>query len=532
MTGTQHDITVFVFNSQMNLKDLGLLVRQTKGSCMVVLPPEGVIAVKDDVLRAWLKELRSLHRDRTLILACKDKHVAAIARREHWQIAGTVRQLRLLVGRHAHYAEALRTFSPSSWRQQIRTRLQFIGLLSLPKLRIWVIFGSSVLVFLFTFLKLLPSCTIQIWPNQNSVNYTTNVFLVASGATVSVPVNRIHNLPLHPLTVTLDRTLTFDQVGKNFTGTSSQVDLTVFNDGNEKFSLRKGTRFSNQAGMIFRLKYDLILEPHSKQQARAIAAPLDLYGEIIGKRGNVPAGLKWDVAALPENERAIVYARNEKPGYGGTTSYANIVKKEDIDIARKKLEQELLASAKQMVEDERTMLNDASHSSLVQLNYDDLTKIEYKNFNLSESFIGQNVSSIPLQGTIAYTVLLYDDSDLLHMLRSEIEGHVSMDKVLVEKSFTKSNVDIRIVPPWDDDFRWVKITADLNYAEKFVLDSLTPAGATFGKNVRDSVAGKSVSDAKRIINNLPEVSKVEIKLWPPWATALPTIPNNIAIVDM
>ncbi|MBP9774113.1 MAG: hypothetical protein KBD00_05845 [Candidatus Peribacteraceae bacterium] len=528
----QHDITVFVFDAQMSLKDLGLSVRQTKGSCMVVLPPEGIESVKDDVMRAWLKELRSLHRDRTLILACKNKHIANIARREHWQIASTLRQLRLLIGKHPQYAEALRTFSPSSWRQQIRTRLQFIGLLSLPKLRIWVIFASSILVFLFAFFKLLPSCVIQIWPNQNSVNYTTNVFLVSSGATVTVPVNRIHNLPLRPLTVTVERTLTFDQVGKNFTGTASQVDLTVYNDGDEKFSLRKGTRFSNQAGMIFRLKYDLILEARTKQVARATAAPVDLYGEIIGVRGNVPAGLKWDVSALPENERAIIYARNEKAGYGGTTSYANIVKKEDIDIARKKLEQELLASAKQMVEDQRNEYNDMNHSSLVQLNYDDLTKIEYKNFNLSESFIGQNVSSIPVQGTIAYTVLLYDDSQLLKMLRSEIEGHVSTDKVLVESSFSKSNVDIRIVPPWDDDFKWVKITADLNYAEKFVLGSLTPAGATFGKNLRDSAAGKSVSDAKRIINNLPEVSKVEIKLWPPWATALPTIPNNIAIVDM
>lgn len=524
------DITIVTFTDSVSAKELSQKIRKIPGPCLIVFPPGG-IPLPQDELRSWFKELKALNKDRSLIVATKHKPTASMARHAGWQAVTAVRQLKLLITGHPQYAEALRTFSPSSWRQDIRTRLQFIGLLSLPKLRIWTLLVTSIGVFAFVFLKLLPNATVQIWPNLDSVSYTTNIYLVTTGAVLPIPYNRVHAMPLVPLTVSIDRTITFDQVGKNFTGTNAQVTLTVFNDGADPFSLRKGTRFSNQAGMVFRIKSDVILSPHSKQDVRAVADPEDLYGEIVGARGNVPAGLKWGIPALTEKERAIVYGRNEHAATGGTTSYANIVKKEDIETARKKLEQELLAAAKQMVDEQRADMNDKKHTSLVRLQYDDLTKIVYRDFNLSESFVGQNVASIPVQGSIDYTVLLYDDDQLLSMLKNEIIGHVSSDKVIVEDSLSKNNVDVRIVPPWDDDFRWLKITASLTYTEKYMLNHLTPIGAKFAKDVRDSVTGKSITDAERIVKNLPEVSKVKISIWPPWTKTLPDLGSNIDVEE-
>ena len=51
--------------------------------------------------------------------------------------------------------------------------------------------------------------------------------------------------------------------------------------------------------MIFRLKESIIipaatpLEP-GLTNVLTEASPKDLYGQIVGERGNVPAGLKWD----------------------------------------------------------------------------------------------------------------------------------------------------------------------------------------------------------------------------------------------
>jgi hypothetical protein len=364
------------------------------------------------------------------------------------------------------------------------------------------------------------------------------VYFAASGAVLPVPKDRVRFLPLERLTVHVDRTITYDQISKNFTGGNARVTVTVFNDSGEPYSLRKGTRMLNQAGMRFRLQDDLILPPKSKHDVQAIADPLDQYGEVLGSRGNVPAGLKWDFPGLAEKERSLVYARNEKPGTGGTTSYVSILTKEDIEGtkdhgggAKQRLEQELLLVARQQVEEERINRNNLNGTHLVELRYDDLTKIAYSNFDLSESFVGKQVSSVPVKGSVDYTVILYDENELLNLLVQEVRLRIPHDKTIVESTLSKDNMDIHVIAPWDDDLMWVKITADLTYNLRYVLSPITPTGAKFGKYIRDNTAGKSVAEAYRIIKNLPEVSRADIRMWPPWTDTLPEIGASIAITE-
>ena len=187
--------------------------------------------------------------------------------------------------------------------------------------------------------------------------------------------------------------------------------------------------------------------------------------------------------------------------------------------------------AKQQVEDQRMTDNNQNATHYVQLRRDDLTKITYANFQLSELFIGQNVNSIPISGSIDYTVVLYDENALLDLLKKEAIQRIPADKMIVQSSLSKDNMDLHVIPPWHDDLLWVKITADLTYAQRYVLNPLTPVGAEFSKYIRDSVANKTVSEANRIIKNLPEVSKVSISIWPPWAYTLPEIGASITVTE-
>ena len=512
-------------------------VRRSAGPFLMVIGPESLSLASDEEIRGIFSDSRALNADRRLLIATKDKRVLTIAREQGWQVLHSIKQLKALLQSHSALSEAMRAFSPVSWRRDIRSRLQSVGLLSLPKVRIWGLLSLSVIAFLYVFFRLLPSATIRIWSNQESATFTTNVYLAESGSILPVPKDRVRLLPLRRLTVKIDRTITYDQISKNFTGKNAQMTVTVFNDSDEKYSLRRDTRITNQAGMRFRLRDDLILEPHSKQEVVAVADPLDQFGEVLGERGNVPAGIKWNFPGLSEREGSFVYARNEKPAKGGITSYINMLTKEDIvgskkhPGAKQRLEQELLMVAKQQVEDDRMNDNNVHGTNFIQLRRDDLTKTVYGDFELSESFIGQNVSSIPIRGTVEYTVILYDENELLQLLQEEVLDRVPPDKVIVTSSLSKDNMDIYVIPPWDDDLGWVKITADLTYSQRYVLNPLTPVGAKFGKYIRDNVRGKTVSEANRIIKNLPEVSRVEISLWPPWTYELPGIGSSIAIVE-
>lgn len=526
------DITVLIADEHALGKTMGGLIRRTAGSVLLVVPPSGLKGFSGNTeLAAWCRELRSLNRDRSLMLVTKHRALQQAAKAEGWQVVRGLKQLKLLLKNHPSEAAALRVYSPVFWREKIRTRLQFVGLLTLPRLRIWILFGVSVLLFLFIIIRLLPSAEVKIWPNIESENFTTNVFLVSSGAQIPVPPERVRTLRLYPLTVSLDRTITFDQISKNFTGENASITLTVFNDSDEEYSLRKGTRLANQAGMRVRMKEDLILSPHSKETLNLAMDALDQYGEVVGERGNVPAGVRWDFPGLTDAERKLVYARNEKKATGGKTSYTTVLSKDDITAARARLEQELLTAAKQMVSEEIESRNHAENASLIQLNYDELTKVTYKDFDLSENFVGQQVTSIPVRGSIEYTVLLYDDSRLLELLKGEVLSRNSPDRVVNLTSLTKDHLNTHVIAPWDDDLNWVKITADLSYTQRYLLSPITPSGAKFGKYIRDNVAGKTTKDAYRIIKNLPEVSKVEISLWPPWALTLPSIGSNIAVTE-
>lgn len=515
-------------------------IRRVAGPLLLVVQPEGFKHMSDLELKSLLKEARALNPDRRLIIATKDKRILGCAKTAGWEGMSTLRELKPLLKGHPSAAEGLRNFSPVSWRQDIRTRLQSVGLLSLPRLRIWLLLGLSVLAFLFVFFRLLPSAEVQIWPNQETNNFTTNVYFVHSGAVLPVPTDRVKVLPMLQLTVRLTKSLTYDQISKSFTGKNAGMTVTVLNDSEERISLREGTRLTNQAGMRFRLQSDVIMEAKAKQNVLAIADPIDQYGEVLGERGNVPANVKWDFPGLSEQERKVIYARNEKPATGGSTSYVSIIKKEDIfgdkqqAGAKQQLEQELLSAAKQEVDEEIVSRNVFSNAHYVQLTftYADLSKVVYKNFDLSEQFIGQSSTSIPIQGDIEYTVLLYNQDELLGLLKKEVKSRAPAEKMVVPASLMRENMDLQVIPPWDDDLRWMKITADLTYNQRYILSPITPTGAKFGKYIRDNVAGKTVTEAYRIIKNLPEVSRTEISVWPPWAFTLPTLGTNISIEEM
>ncbi|MDD5751479.1 MAG: hypothetical protein PHS73_03085 [Candidatus Peribacteraceae bacterium] len=464
------------------------------------------------------------------ILASKRSTTVSGARLHGFRFIARTRDLLRLVEGHPAAEEALRAFSPHLWRQQLRSQLQAMGILSLPKIRIWALILVSGLLFLFVLFRLLPSAEITIKPREDTVTHTVNIFLVQTGALLAGAVpDRARTMPLHPIVIRLTKTITFDQISKEFSGTNAQVDMTIVNTTAEPYSFRKGTRLVNQAGMVFRLQESVLLDAKSKTTVPTEADPKDLYGAIIGERGNIPAGRKWEFVGLPQEERALVYAENLLSGSGGTTLSRTVLTKEDLAIARKQLENDLLLTAKQMVDEEKLLWNEQRPDEQLDiLYYDELTKIQYGEFSLPMEFIGQPVSSVPVEGSITYTAYGYDTKAVLDLLIAELTAHVRAGKRLLPHSMTYERLVAHVID-YADDLSWIKITVDLSGTEQYILDPLSPTGAQFGKKVREKVAGLPSEDALRIIGNFPEVDGAEISVWPPWSKRLPPIPSHIYV---
>jgi hypothetical protein len=418
--------------------------------------------------------------------------------------------------------ERLRTLS---WRQLLH------GLLTSP-LSVSIILGSSVLLFIMVLFVALPSARIRVWPKVGLVSHTANVLLVLSGA--SIPFERQHMLLLFPLRATVQRTLTFTEISKEFVGENAEVAMTMINESPEPASLRRGTRLVNQAGMIFRT-LDGVEVPGASSvepgmvEVRAQAEPEDIYGQIIGERGNVPAGLKWELPGLALEEQKFLYARNLEEARGGRTEYGQRLRTEDLELAKKQLEQELLRTAKVRTEEEVEFLRARTGEEFVILQYDVLTSIGFSGFTLPTHLVGESLESVPIEGALDYQVLAYSRDALLQLLLPELEEHIEQGYTIVPESTVKEGISVHVIE-YDDNLRWVKITAELTGKQHAVLTPMTPSGRMFGEKVREAILGKSVEEAQRIIQNFPEVESVEVSVWPPWKDTLPSLVSNIVLL--
>lgn len=509
---------------------LALRAEQGRGesaTILVCLPPRDAELADDPALRA--KFLGKIAQNRaTVILATKQPAVVKDAQARKIRVVDRLAKLRQLLGDHPQADDVVRVFSPQYWRQELKTRLQRMGLLSLPTLRVYLLAGVSVLLFGFVAFRLLPSAVVEVWPRQEPVTQTINVFLSGSGAAASLPP-KVHRLDLVALKVTLHHSLTFSDISKEFIGTPARLPITVVNTSDEQYGLKKDTRLVNQAGMVFRLDRAVILEPGASETVPATAADKDLYQQIIGDRGNVPAGLKWEIPGLPEEARQRVYGTNPEAGKGGTTGYRTVLQQQDIETIKRRLEQELLIAAKQEIEEERRRYNGEHPAMDLQLlSYDELMKVHYENFVLPQEFVGEPVTTVPAEGDIAFKMFAYDQNALLELLRGDLLEHVRDGKQVLEQSLGADHLDVRVIA-YDDAFAWIKLTVELTGTQQYILDPLSLDGALFAKRLREAVAGRSVDDALRIIRNLPEVDRVQIRMWPPWDASLPQLPSSISV---
>ena len=149
----QTSITVLFPDQDETLASFERRIKDSTGEILIIFSDLEPLILGQKDLRKRVLALCKKYSTR-LRIATRSTMLSKVGRAKGIRIVGSVQDLRKLLDGHPLLDDALREFLPHVWRQQLRSKLQSMGLLSLPKIRIWSLIILSSTLFLFIFFKL------------------------------------------------------------------------------------------------------------------------------------------------------------------------------------------------------------------------------------------------------------------------------------------------------------------------------------------------------------------------------------------
>jgi hypothetical protein len=399
----------------------------------------------------------------------------------------------------------------------------------------------SVGLFMLISYIAFPGATVYIRPKFDNIDHTVNITLADKRKNQTLlSQNEPHIIASEQVVTVTKQTKVFNTTSKLFDGVNAKGKIKVINNSEDEWQLKKETRFQTEEGIIFRIKESITVPPkvtdeqgNSKSGEYIVAVeadPMDLYDNPTGDRGNIGPS-KFIIPALSQYNQKLIWGESSEPMIGGVTSFKKIVQKEDIEAAKKQIEDNLILMAKDDLHNYIQEMNKLNHTNLVLLDDRRYLKTELQDLRISEDLEGSYKDQFEVFAKIKAEGVAYDFDQLFALLKKELKTRTHPDMRIRDESINPDTLSYEVVDE-DADLGQIKITATIKGIEEYVVDPGMEAGARFSEKLKEKVLGLSVKEAEDYINNMPEVDAVKIKLWPIWLSSMPRIPENIDIESM
>ncbi len=287
--------------------------------------------------------------------------------------------------------------------------------------------------------------------------------------------------------VSEDGKISTSTTGKKETGDKAKGTVTIFNNSDSGITLPTGTVVKSDKDLNFLTDKPVTVASASGDVFSGTdpgKANVAVTAEKFGTNYNIPSSTKFSV-----DGRSSVAAKNDNAFSGGTKKDIKVVAKADQDKLLKDLQ-------KQKEQDAKDEINKkAGGDSKVLPSFLD---VSYDRKSFSKD-VGDEATDISLTGTISYTGVSYRNSDLVLFAKDKLkdsDGKLEVDEKSVEVE--SSNLKEK----GDNASAKLKIKAKL--VPKFDQSEIA-----------NQIKGKSTKDAIELLNQVSEVNKVDIKVFPP-----------------
>lgn len=360
-----------------------------------------------------------------------------------------------------------------------------------------VLLAIFLLVVLFYIFGLKATVALSVKPNV--IEQDATVALATTGATDFSQ----NTIGLKAIEVSEDGKVSAPATGKKETGTKAKGSITLLSSLRKEQTIPKGTAVTSSSGSIFTFDDDVKIAS-SSGLSNLISVKVAVTAKDIGKESNLPSGAKFTVSSFDTSE---IEAKNDSAFSGGTKKEITVVSKADID----SLTEELPTTLQEKATEE---MNKKISEKQKLLPLPAVTTVSKEDFSKK---VGDEATTITLTGTVTYTGFVYTESDVEDFVKTQLKKNTQ------EKDATPEGVsyEIKNIKQKDE-----AITATLQM-KGFFLPKLDT------KKVTDSISGKSFTEAKTTLSQLPQVTDSSITLHPslPFIPSLlPRLSSNITLV--
>lgn len=305
----------------------------------------------------------------------------------------------------------------------------------------------------------------------------------------------------------LEGTASVEATGKKDVGDKARGTVTLYNSNDGKRTIPAGTVLTSSNDLDFTTDKEAVVASASGDifsGTKPGTTQVGVTAKAIGTESNLPSNTKFTVAGV-----SGVAGKNDSAFSGGTKKTVTVVAKKDIDTLTTNLPKDLEDKARDALKEK------ADSTQTIIPGFTNVT-ISKKSV---DNDIGEEAKKVTMKGTVIFTTIEYNTSDLDQIAKAALNGKYDQDLAISDKGIQSELTDIK---PGKNNEASATLVMKAGLLPKLEKDTLV-----------ESLVGKSFTDAEDYLKTIPQVTSADIVLSPhiPFLPSLlPRFARNITIV--
>lgn len=362
-----------------------------------------------------------------------------------------------------------------------------------------VIFSILISAGIFSYF-IFKEARIEIWPMSEVLTFKKEIIIDSTLKESNLALwIKDATIPGKFLEEKKDIFQQFSSSGTKIIKEKSEGIIRVYNNYHESVSLVANTRFLTADGKLFYSKNKIYIPAGSFIDTKVEAAEFGPDYNIKPSTFSIPG-----LVGYPSY--TAIYGKSFSAMTGGFLNEVSQVTKDDLEEAKNILTEKLKKEGKESLEnnigDDYILLEKAIVQEVTEAS--------------SLVPVGSEVEKFTFQLEIKSKAIVFKKENLENFVKGFIINQIENSKKIHEESL-KINYFLQSV-----DLETGKIVLSLEFSAKIYSDI-----DIF--SIKKVISGKSLKETQIILENHPQIVKVQVKLWPFWVKKVPYSEGKIKI---